>query len=287
VDGSELRAQVSPPAASVTRFDLDQALWTAAIQSGVDTREDSIAQSVSGEGPFVVNTAREMFEAKAVINATGRWSNLTSPAVRACISGERWIGIKAHFREASPSQSVDLYFFDGGYCGVQPVTSSQNGSGGIINACAMVRAEVATTLQQVFDAHSAIQERSCHWTPVMDPVATSPLVFHQPELVQSGMLQTGDSATFVDPFIGDGISLALRSGALAAESLAGFFKGKCSLQHATSNYCTAYQQRLARVFRNSSRVRRLLSWQSVVRKPALSLLQRAPAITSMIVRMTR
>ena len=287
VDGTELSAQVSPAAASVTRFDLDQALWNSAVHSGVDTREDSIVQSVSGEGPFVVNTTRETFEAKAVVNATGRWSNLTSPAVRAYVSGERWIGIKAHFREVSPSQSVDLYFFDGGYCGVQPVTSSQNGSGATVNACAMVRAEVATTLQQVFDAHSALQERSRHWTPVMDPVTTSPLVFHQPELVQSGMLQAGDSATFVDPFIGDGISLALRSGALAAESLAGFFSGKCSLQHARSAYCTAYQQKLARVFRNSSRVRRLLSWQSVVRKPALSVLERAPAITSMIVRMTR
>lgn len=287
LDEAELSAQVAPAAASVTRFDLDQALWTSAIQSGVDAREDSIVQTVSGDGPFVVNTARDTFEAKAVINATGRWSNLTSPAVRACVSGERWIGIKAHFRESSPSQSVDLYFFDGGYCGVQPVTFSQNGSGATVNACAMVRAEVATSLQQIFDAHPALQERSRHWKPAMDAVTTSPLVFHQPDLVQNGVPQSGDSATFVDPFIGDGISLALRSGALAADSLAGFFSEKCSLPQATSNYCTAYQQKLARVFRNSSRVRRLLSWQSVVRKPALSLLERAPAITSMIVRMTR
>src|SRR5439155_7472471 len=188
VDGAELAAEVSPAAASVTRFDLDHALWSSAIESGVDAREDSTVQSVSGAGPFVVKTPTETFAAKAVINATGRWSNLTSSAVRACVSDERWIGIKAHFREPISSQSVDLYFFNGGYCGVQPITASQNGSGTVVNACAMVRAEVATTLQAVFAAHSALQERSRHWSRTLDPVITSPIVFHEPELDHNGML---------------------------------------------------------------------------------------------------
>ena len=47
VDGAELSAQVSPAAASVTRFDLDQALWNSAVHSGVDAREGSIVQSRS------------------------------------------------------------------------------------------------------------------------------------------------------------------------------------------------------------------------------------------------
>jgi len=287
LDKAELVGEVAPPAASITRFDLDHALWNSAIQSGVDAREDRAVLSISGTGPFLVNTAGGPFEAKAVINATGRWSNLTSAAMRAGASGECWIGIKAHFREPRSSQSVDLYFFKGGYCGVQPVSASQNGSGTVVNACAMVHAEAARTLQDVFSAHPALLERSRYWTPTMDPVTTSPLVFHQPEIVHNSMLQVGDAATFVDPFIGDGISLALQSGALAAQCLAAFLKGKCSLAQATSDYCAAYQRRLSRVFRNSSRLRRLLRWPSIVRKPALSILQRTPAITSMLVRMTR
>jgi flavin-dependent dehydrogenase len=287
LDNAELVGKVSPAAASVTRFDLDRALWNSATQSGVDAREGCAVQCVTGAGPFLVDTAEGSFEAKAVINATGRWSNLTSPQIRARTSGERWIGIKAHFREAHPSQSVDLYFFEGGYCGVQPVSVSQNGSGTVVNACAMVRAEVAATLPDVLKVHSALLERSRHWTPATDPVTTSPLVFHKPELVHTRMLQIGDSATFVDPFIGDGISLALQSGALAAQCLDPFFKGECSLEQATSGYCAAYQRKLSRVFRNSSRLRRLLQWPSIVRKPALSILQRTPAITSVLVRMTR
>jgi flavin-dependent dehydrogenase len=236
-----------------------------------------------------VTTQNDSFDAEAVVNATGRWSNLTSPAVRTQnrITNERCIGLKAHFREASAPASVDLYFFDGGYCGVQPVGSSHNGSAVHINVCAMVRADVATTLEEVLRRHPALLERSRNWEPLMDVVSTSPLVFHDPEPVQEAMLQVGDSATFVDPFIGDGISLALRSGELAAECLVSFFRKERSLEQATADYCRLYEERLARVFRASSKLRHMLRWPSLVRKPVLAVLQRTPAITRQFVKMTR
>ena len=287
-DGAELNAEISPPAASITRFDMDSALWDSCIQSGVETRAECTVEAVEGTDPFKATTQDECFHGKAVINATGRWSNLTSPAARAGVNKERWVGVKAHFREASAPASVDLYFFDGGYCGVQPVrVAGQNGSGAVINACAMVRTDIASTLPEVLQCHPGLRERSRGWEAMMAPVSTSPLVFHQPEPVQAGMLQTGDSATFVDPFIGDGISLALRSGALAAECLAPFFRSENSLEHATAEYCGLYKQRLAPVFRASSWLRRMLRWPGVVRKPVLSLLEKTPSITSRLVRMTR
>ena len=287
VDGSCLTAQVSPPAASITRFDLDSALWQSAIAVGVHVRENCPVRSIEGDGLFRVKADAEDFEATAVINATGRWSNLTSPAIRASAAAERWIGIKAHFREQHPSQTVDLYFFEGGYCGVQPIESTTNGHGALVNACAMVRADVASSLTEVFKAHPALRERSRNWTPVMDPVTTSPLVFHEPELVNCRMLQAGDAATFVDPFIGDGISLALRSGTLAAESLVSAFNGERSLQQAAAAYREIYERKLGHVFRRSSRLRRMFFSRSIMRKPALSLLERTPAITNLLVRMTR
>jgi flavin-dependent dehydrogenase len=293
VDGTELKAEINPAAASITRFDMDSALWDSCIQSGVETRAECTVEVVEGTDPFKATTQDECFHGKALINATGRWSNLTSPATRAGVNHaslkkERWVGVKAHFREASAPASVDLYFFDGGYCGVQPVrVAGQNGSGAVINACAMVRADIATTLPEVLLCHPGLRERSHCWEPMMAPVSTSPLVFHEPEPVQGGMLQIGDSATFVDPFIGDGISLALRSGALAAECLAPLFRGESSLEHATSEYCSLYKQRLAPVFRASSWLRRMLRWPGVVRKPVLSLLEKTPSITSRLVRMTR
>lgn len=288
VDSAELQAEITPAAASITRFDLDIALWDSCAQAGVELRDDSAVQSVNGTGPFHVTTRSDAFEARAIINATGRWSNFTSPATRARITKDRWIGIKAHFREpAMPKPSVDLYFFDGGYCGVQPILANQSVGATAVNACAMVRADVATDLREVLQLHPALRARSKTWQLLMDPVTTSPLVFHPPELTQNGMLQAGDAATFVDPFIGDGISLALRSGDLAGNCLAQFFRGKCSLISATADYVQLYQSRLAPVFRASSRLRNLLRWPGIVRKPVLSILEKTPSITRRLVQVTR
>jgi flavin-dependent dehydrogenase len=285
-DGAEIHAEISPAAASITRFDLDSALWRSCVESGVDARQESPVQTVEGAGPFTVKAQAEVFGGKAMANATGRWSNLTSAAVRHAPARERQIGLKAHFHESSPPASVDLYFFDGGYCGVQPISSGTNGSGAV-NACAMVSARVATTISGVLPLHPALLERSREWEFWTEPVSTSPLVFHKPEPVQAGMLQVGDSAAFVDPFIGDGISLALRSGALAADCLMPFFRGTCTLEQSAAEYCRLYEERLAHVFRTSSSLRRMLAWPTAVRQPVLRLLQLAPGLSKRLVRMTR
>jgi flavin-dependent dehydrogenase len=290
VDGAELQAEITPAAASLTRFDLDIALWDSCAEAGVDLRDDCYVQSAKGSGPFHVTTRTESFESRAIINATGRWSNFTGTLARARVNKNRWIGVKAHFREtAQPTPpSVDLYFFDGGYCGVQPISApDQNGAVTAVNACAMVRADVATDLYEVLRLHPSLRERSQFWQPLMDPVSTSPLVFHPPEPMQNRMLQVGDSATFVDPFIGDGISLALRSGDLAGNCLNRFFRNEISLDSATADYARLYQTRLAPVFRASSRLRNLLRWPAVVRKPVLSILEKTPSITRRLVTMTR
>jgi flavin-dependent dehydrogenase len=287
-DGAPLHLPIDPAAASITRFDLDCALWEACVEAGVDARQGHQVRYFHGDGPFTVNANGERFSAKALVNAAGRWSFLTSSAIRDRASEERWIGVKAHFVEKNPSPTVDLYFCEGGYCGVQPVSPAGiNGGTQTVNACAMFRADVATDLPNIFAAHPALHERSRGWQSAMDPVRTSPLIFHKPEPVQGTMLQVGDAATFVDPFIGDGISLALRSGALAAKCLAGYLKGACTLKESAALYEELYIRRLAPVFRASSVLRNLLRVPSIIRRPAMSLLQHTPALTRQIVRMTR
>ncbi len=150
VDGRMIGAVVDPPAASIARFDLDAALWESAYLAGVDARQQVTVREIGGRGPFRICSSDGEFESRAVINASGRWSNLNGTAA----AEQKWVGLKAHFAEPSPEPSVDLYFFDGGYCGVQPVAP------GRLNACAMVRADVASTLDEVFEQHGALRK---HW----------------------------------------------------------------------------------------------------------------------------
>lgn len=287
LDGRTLHTRVDPPAASIARLDLDWALWESAGQAGVETQQQITVQSVTGSGPFRIATSAGDFESRAVVNASGRWSNL-KPAAEDQRLPVKWLGLKAHFEETAPAPSVDLYFFDGGYCGVQPVSLGAHTSASArVNACAMVRADAASALSEVFALHPALQERSRQWKPASEPVTTSPLLFHKPQPERDGVLMAGDAAGFVDPFVGDGISLALRGGVLAGECLIPFFAGKISLPEAARHYCEKYDRQLARVFRTSAKIRHMLLLPRVMRKPILIFLEKTPAVTRYLVSKTR
>ena len=267
--------------------------------AGVDGRQQVTVQSIAGTGPFQIVTTAGEFEGKSLVNASGRWSNLKIPpspgnheGIHEVARNEKWLGIKAHFAEEvtdlrSTAPSVDLYFFNGGYCGVQPVQVRGEKSVRRVNASAMVRADVATNLEEVLARHPVLQERSRGWTSLSDPVSTSPLIFRDPQPEYERVLMAGDAAGFVDPFVGDGISLALRSGALAASCLGPFFAGKTSLSEAATNYRQRYGQTLLPVFRASSKIRQMLKFPQAIRKPLLMVLEKTPAITRYAVRKTR
>jgi len=289
LDGKMLRTRINPPAASIARFYLDEALWNSAQECGVEVLEQTTVRKISGPGPFSIESSPQTYEARAVINATGRWSNLGKSAIANGNGQERkkWLGVKAHFTEISPSLSVDLYFFPGGYCGVQPLGGDSENGRSNINACAMVRADIATTLADVCQQNPELRERSRHWQPLSSPVSTSPLIFRQPEPVEENILRAGDAAAFVDPFVGDGISLALRSGALAAQCLQPFFAGKSTLAEAAANYAQSYKNKLASVHRASSQLRRLLNLPPAVRRPLISVLGKSPRLRNYLVTKTR
>lgn len=277
LDNRVARLPISPPARSIPRFYLDAALFHSARQSGAEAREDVVVRRVERNGYFTVHSDAGNFTAAAVVNSTGRWSQLTQYDVA---GKEKWIGLKAHFSEAHPPASVDLYYFHGGYCGVQPISPDA------VNACAMVRAEAAHTLEEVFAAHPELWRRSRDWQALFPTVTTSPLYFRRPVTCDQGMFLAGDAAAFIDPFAGDGISLALQSGALAAECVAGFIQGKGSMAEVQAQYAAIYLKRLTPAFRNSARLRRALAAPAWLRATLLRLAGTRQA-ARMIVKGTR
>jgi len=268
VDEQVREASIDPPAWSITRYDLDATLWNAAEAAGVDARQEFAVSSIGGEGPFTLSTSEGKVGARAVIDASGRWSNLgPQPNSKWDVAGERWIGLKGHYREDPVSNAVDLYFFDGGYCGVQAIGKRA------INVCALVRADVAHTLHQLFSRNRALWRRSREWEPLSEAVSTSPIFFREPAPVRGAVLCAGDAAGFIDPFVGDGISLALHGGALAAHCLVPYLKDRATLAAVAGTYQKEYRRAFLPIFRNASRIRRLFSLPRPVRASVLAALR--------------
>ncbi len=275
VDGTTLETPLDPSARSISRHELDFALWQSAQAAGAECRQQvavsqisplggklgfrCTVQTLTPQGPPVAT----MVLGRSVIDASGRWSNLRPIPV---LPLQSWVGLKAHFQSAESFDSVDLYFFSEGYCGIQPAAA------GTVNACAMVRASarLGNSLERVFSCALPLWRRTRDWAAAMDVVATAPLLFRPPEPVRGSVLATGDAAAFVDPFIGDGISMALSSGALSAHCLA---RHGWRSEAGAREYAARYRQDFLPVLRNSARLRRVLAMPYALRRTLVRVAQ--------------
>lgn len=273
-----LQASVSPPGLSISRYRLDATLWEAARAGGVDCRDNCEVLAVDDAGLFRLSTAAGTIVSRALIVAAGRWSQFTPD--RTVPPGPKWIGLKAHFREPRPEPSTDLYFFANGYCGVQRASRA------VINVCAMVRSDRASSLLEVFRLHPALAKRASRWTAVTPPISTAPLIYRQPRPVRENLAFVGDAAAFIDPFVGDGISLALRSGRAAAGALSSYLAGQCTLAESLAIYEAEYQRSFTPVLTAASRIRSLLSLPAPAQTAVFELL-RLPGLMSLMIRKTR
>jgi len=272
-----LETPVDPPGLSIPRYTLDLTLWEAVRQAGVCAYKKCEVLSIAGRGPFNLVTAQGTISATAVILCAGRWSRFSDAEVP---PGPKWIGLKAHYRELSPSRSTDLYFFNKGYCGVQPVAAD------VVNVCAMVRSDVATTLPKALRLSPALARRAAAWRPVMPPVSTAPLIYRKPQTIRDNLVLAGDAAGFIDPFAGDGISLALRSGQAAANCLRPCLLENGSLGEALGSYEAFYEKRFAPLIAAASRARRLFLLPESGRYLALQVLK-LPGVLPYLIRKTR
>lgn len=253
LDGRAVRIPVTPSAASIARYDLDLALWNAARNAGATTLQETAVRVIEGQEPFRVETNAGEFRGHSVINASGRWSNLSQAASPP--SGARWLGLKAHFHGVT-DPGVDLYFFKDGYCGVQPVRAP---SGDVcVNVCALFQTSEKTSWEDLFSRHPLLEARAQGWTAAFSPLSTFPVTFRAPRPVSGHIFNAGDAAGFVDPFVGDGIALALRSGNFAARRALSFLRGLSDLKPALQLYEDDYQRRLRPVYKVSSLLRKFL-----------------------------
>jgi menaquinone-9 beta-reductase len=278
IGGTITHTHIEPAALSIPRYELDHALWEAAAAAGVEVHASQAVLGVAGDGPFEVRTATSVYETRALINASGRWSSLFE-APRAP-TGPKWIGTKGHFESDSNEHTVDLYFFKHGYCGVQPVAP------GVVNVCAMVRSDVATSTEGVLEQHPALKKRSSGLRPLSEPVVTAPLIHDMPQATQGRVLQVGDAAGFIDPFLGDGISLALQTGALAVQTLRPFIDGRVILQQAADEYAARYRHSFLSAFQHAARLRRVVSLGQTF-PPVVTGLLKIPYFAEWLLQMTR
>jgi len=286
-------------ARGLSRWALDQALWCAVRRSGADAYEDEAVRVSPRSGRksagWQIETARrQIFSARALLVACGRWwllKGFPSPARNSAAgTAGSSVGVKAHFSGLASRDVVEMYFFRGGYCGVAPVEDA------LYNVCCLFHRSLVQGLRGARLADlgkwlglathlEALQGRLHGATQVSETLATAPVLPAQRRSDDLGALLAGDAAGFLDPFTGDGISVALHTGRVAAEivALSGrrepLNPGLASFDHAREYY--RRRAAVRRSFRVATLLRVLLRAPESIQESAAVLLSNfAPRLLS-------
>jgi flavin-dependent dehydrogenase len=228
----------SASALGLSRAEMDARLLSRARETGVEVLEEAHAANLLMEHGRVrgvqlrngSESAREV-GALVTIDATGRTRALARRVER---EGEeniqkgktraRLVAFKAHLTGARGTPGhCEIYFYRGGYGGLNFV---ENGLSNLcfIAAARDVRAcgnDAGRVMREVVASNQRAARTLKDASNATPWLAVSLEGFGRRRLVPTdGLLAVGDAASFIDPFTGSGMLMALESGELAAESIA-------------------------------------------------------------------
>jgi flavin-dependent dehydrogenase len=215
----------------LTRRVLDEALLARASELGAEVRRGTKAASIRADGttPEIVLGTGEVLRAARVLLATGK-HDLRGARRDAAGPGDL-VGFKT-FLALDPRQrdkldgAIEVVLFEGGYAGLQTV------EGGRANLCLLVRKSRLDRvggwpglLGSLFDESPHLDRRLSGATTLMErplAIAGVPYGFVHgggPPRDAPGLYRLGDQAGVIHSFSGDGMAIALHSGAMAARAV--------------------------------------------------------------------
>ena len=268
--GLTLRMRLPGPAWGVSRFAMDAALATAVQAQGVELRPGvTVKAFTKTAGHYAVHLQEHTqspgrshpapIVARALIMACGRHSATALPPHPTPHTRPLFVGIKGHYIDLAMPAQVELYFFPGGYAGLNPV------EGGRANLCLLLSYDafrragqsVPATLAALADWNPALGQRLAAGQLLDETICTvAPVDTGRPATPWAEVACVGDTAVMLPPLCGDGMAMALRSAELCAPLAHAFLQGELSLAAWASRYQQAWQAE----FSQRVRTGRLLQW---------------------------
>jgi len=274
------------PALSLSRRLLDDALLSRAAGAGATVRKSARVQALEpdkqgwrarlADGTDIAATNAFLATGKHDLRG---WSRPAGPQ-------PDMIGFKQYWR-LTPDQAaalaghVELTLFPGGYAGLEPV------EGGRANLCLVVRRSRFAALGQhwrdllgaILSDSPLLARRLAGADPCLDrPLAIASIPYGYIRRAKDGLWRLGDQMAVIPSFSGDGMSIALHSAELAAES------------YLAGHSAEAFQARLSRDVATQVRLATALSL-GLVRRPTQLVLSAAarlfPALVTTIASRTR
>lgn len=200
--------------------------------SGIERVDDRFSVSLQGGAPRI--------HSRAVIGAHGRRANIDRLLGRPFIEHDsRYVGVKCHFTGVNIKRDVRLFLFPGGHCGLVAV------EGRLATMAMLATREALRTaggrgedLIEFARRSNSFLDGALRDASVVSGsmLSIGQIPFRLKEQVASGVYFVGDAAGTTAPFLGLGVTNALRSGIACSGLVADSLDGKISSRQAKSAY---------------------------------------------------
>lgn len=210
VDGRVVRAPL--PAGenaeiAIRRSVLDQILLRRARSLGAEVREGETLVSLEKREHWEIRTDHSEETAQLLVAADGRNSSVARLCHLMPRKGRDRVALQTHLPLPRDfGDRIVLQLLREGYSGQAPVGD------GLLNLCLVSRPKDLPAIRRWAEQEFAIS--ADHGWRTIAPLARAALPAGQP-----GLFLVGDAARVVEPFTGEGIYYALRSGELAAAAI--------------------------------------------------------------------
>lgn len=274
----------------ISRYTLDFALFQKAKHNGVDFVYDTVTDVCYDHNKFTVSCGLKTFEGKIVIGAYGKRSNLDKAFNRNFIAKKsEWIGIKAHYRYPNMNPNlVSLHHFDRGYAGISMIEDNK------VNCCYLCSTKNFKSAKNVEVFQKEVAEQNPFLKSFFQdaemifekPMTIAQISFAKKELVHHHMLFCGDAAGLIHPLCGNGIAMALHSGAILAHCVIQFLENKGQSQSdLEKNYCQIWNQLFSTRLYAGRKLQKLLL-QPNLNKVVFATLKSFPGLLGTIIKST-
>jgi flavin-dependent dehydrogenase len=291
-DKTNVSSAVLPfPAMSLTRCRLDEELLRLAAEAGASVMRGHRVQALEREGRGWRAWLDDdvSITVDAAFLATGKHDLRGRPRItrRSWSLQSEMVGFKMYFRLSTSEMEslaghVELVTYPGGYGGLQAV------EGGVANLCCLVERKRLRQLGGGWEDLLQMMQQECpHLRRRLEgarptlkvalAISSIPYGYTRTES-EEGLWSLGDQAAVIPSFTGDGMSIALHSGLLAAQMYAEGFTA--------ADFQTRLRNEVSAQVRLATRISRGQVW-APTRWLGVSVVQHWPRLLRSIARRTR
>ncbi|MGB3180723.1 MAG: geranylgeranyl reductase family protein [Cyclobacteriaceae bacterium] len=290
-------AEVKAPGYIMARQHFDAFLLNRVAEAGkvqVKTGVEVRSASRTEDGGFALETSAGPLTTGMLVIADGAQSRLARQLAGVKVEHDHycaglrqyWDGVT--FQKTQPF--IELHFIKDvlpGYFWVFPMPKGRAnvGLGMLSSAVKKDNINLKEKLHSLIHSHPELSERFRHARPVENPKGWGlPIGSKKRSLSGDGYLLCGDAASLIDPFTGEGIGNAIRSGRVAADTVRHSFKKKDAGVAVLKSYDKEIYRRMGKELNLSRKMQQMLRYpflfDLVVKKAS-----RNPALKSLITAM--